>query len=63
MASYYGIDVSLKQSRVCVVDAEGAIPRERTVGSDLEALIVWLSDLDLPLTRIGLEAGPLSPWL
>ncbi len=59
MASYRGIDVSLKQSRVCIVDAEGSILCEATVGSDPEALIVWFSGLGLPLTRIGLEAGPL----
>ncbi len=58
-----GIDVSLEQSSVCVVDAEGSIVREATVASDPDMLIAWFSDLDLPLSRIGLEAGPLSQWL
>ncbi len=33
-----GIDVSVEQSSVCVVDAEGSILREATVGSDPEVL-------------------------
>jgi hypothetical protein len=58
-----GIDVSLEQSSVCVVDTEGSIVREGTVTSDPDALIAWSSDLGLALSRIGLEAGPLSWWL
>jgi transposase len=63
MDYYCGIDVSLEQSSVCVVDAKGRIVREATVLSEPEALIAWFRGLDLPLSRIGLEAGPLSQWL
>jgi transposase len=63
MEHYAGIDVSLEQSSVCVLDATGRIVREARIASEPEALIGWLGDLDLPLARIGLEAGPLSQWL
>ena len=63
MDHYAGIDVSLDQSSVCVVDAAGRIVREAKVASEPEALIGFLTGLDLPLARIGLEAGPLSQWL
>jgi transposase len=63
MNHYAGIDVSLKSSSVCVVDAGGRIVREGTVASEPEALIAWFSELGLEVTRIGLEAGPLSQWL
>jgi transposase len=63
MEYYCGIDVSLEHSSVCVVDAKGRIVREAKVLSEPEALIAWFQDLDLPLSRIGLEAGPLSQWL
>lgn len=63
MESYCGIGVSLEQSSVCVVDATGLIMYEATVASDPDSLIAWFSDLDLPFSRIGLEAGPLSQWL
>ena len=53
----------MEQSSVCVVDATGSIVREATVASDPGPLIAWLSDLDLSLSRIGLEAGPLFQWL
>ena len=60
MDYYCGIDVSLEQSSVCVVDAKGRIVREAKVLSEPDALIAWFRSLDLPLARIGLEAGPLS---
>ena len=58
-----GIDVSLEASNVCVVDANGKIVREGKVTSEPDALIAWLKGLKLELTRIGLEAGPLSQAL
>jgi transposase len=63
MDHYAGIDVSLEQSSVCIVDATGRIIREASVASEPEALIGWFGSLGFPLARIGLEAGPLSQWL
>ncbi|HZE51808.1 MAG TPA: IS110 family transposase [Bradyrhizobium sp.] len=63
MDHYAGIDVSLECSSVCVVDANGKIVREGKVASEPEALINWFGSLGYELSRIGLEAGPLSQWL
>ena len=63
MDHYAGIDVSLEHSSVCVVDASGKIVREGKVATDPEALIGYFCWLGLGLSRIGLEAGPLSQWL
>jgi transposase len=63
MDNYAGIDVSLECSSVCVVDASGKIVREGKVASEPAALIGWFGSLGFALTRIGLEAGPLSQWL
>ena len=63
MNYYAGIDVSLEQSSVCVRDGDGAIIREAKVFSEPEALIAWFANLGLCMSRIGLEAGPLSQWL
>ena len=63
MDHYVGIDVSLEQSSVCVVDGTGQIIREAKVASEPDALVGFLADLTLPLVRVGLEAGPLSQWL
>jgi len=63
MEHYAGIDVSLEQSSVCVVDAGGKYVREVKVASDPAALIDYFGSLGFAVTRIGLEAGPLSQWL
>jgi transposase len=60
---YAGLDVSLELTCVCVVDERGGIVCEAKVASEPEALIRFLQAQELPLTRIGLEAGPLSQWL
>jgi transposase len=63
MEHYAGIDVSLEQSSVCVVDATGRIVREGKVASEPAALMAWFDDTGVRLSRVGLEAGPLSQWL
>ena len=57
MDHYAGIDVSLEGSSICVVDGAGKIVSEPAV------FIEWFAGLGLNLSRIGLEAGPLSQWL
>ena len=63
MEHYAGIDVSLESASVCVVDATGRIVREAKVASEPEVLTAWFRGLGISLSRIGLEAGPLSQWL
>ena len=63
MNYYAGIDVSLEASCICVVDANGKVVREGKVSSEPAAMVAWLSEVGVTLTRIGLEAGPLLQWL
>src|ERR1700730_17852377 len=63
MDHYAGIDVSLEYSSVCVVNASGKIVREGKVLSEPDALINWFGSVGLELSRVGLEAVPLSQWL
>lgn len=63
MGYYAGIDVSLEQSSVCIVDEHGKIVREIKVASDAGSLAAAFASLGLALNRVGLEAGPLSQWL
>lgn len=46
-----------------MVDSSGKIVRETKVASEPEALLRYFADLGFPVSRVGLEAGPLSQWL
>lgn len=63
MEYFAGLDVSVKETSVCIVDADGRTVREAKVASEPEALIALLGDWPGGLKRIGLEAGVLSQWL
>jgi transposase len=63
MEYFAAIDVSLELSSVCVVDGTGRIVREGKVASEPDALVRYLRESGLVLTRVGLEAGPMSQWL
>jgi len=57
MTIYAGLDVSDKQTHVCVVDAEGKVIRRDCVASDPEALAKWLKRHCAGLTRVVLETA------
>jgi transposase len=63
MENYAGLDVSLKETSLCIVDGAGKIICETKVASELEALVGYFSSLTIKIVRIGLEAGPVSQWL
>src|SRR5262245_16524138 len=63
MDHFAGLDVSVKETSICVVDDAGKIVREAKVASEPEALLCVLENLAYHFKRIGLEAGPLSQWL
>ena len=63
MKHYAGLDVSIKETSVCVIDGTGRVVREVKVPTEPEAILAVLSDEDFNIKRIGLEAGPLSQWL
>ena len=58
-----GLDVSVKETSVCIVDDVGKVVREVKVASEPGALLQVLVNPDYHFKRIGLEAGPLSQWL
>ena len=63
MDYFAGLDVSVKDTSVCIVDDTGRIVREVKVASEPDALLQVLSNASYRFKRIGLEAGPLSQWL
>ena len=63
MDYFAGLDVSVKETSVCIVDDAGKIVREARVASEPEALLQVLANTRYRFKRVGLEAGPLSQWL
>jgi transposase len=63
MKYYVGLDVSLKQTSICVVDQAGLVVREGVVDSDPEAISVYVRSKAPGAVRIGLGTGPTSTWL
>ena len=63
MQHYVGLDVSVKETSVCIVDKAGKVMREVKVATKPEAILAVLTEEGLAIERIGLEAGPLSQWL
>jgi transposase len=63
MKYFAGLDVSLEETAICVVDETGRIVKETRAASEPQALSDALRKVDLALERIGLEACSLTAWL
>jgi len=63
MKYFAGLDVSLEETSICIVDETGRIVKEARALSDPQALCDALKGTGLPLERIGLEACSLTAWL
>src|SRR6516165_4270133 len=63
MDYFAGLDVSVKETSVCIVDDTGKIVREVKVASEPKLLLAALKNPAYHFNRVGLEAGPLSQWL
>src|SRR3954468_24624624 len=63
MSYYAGLDVSLEETAICVVDGTGRIVKEMRAPIAPEALVTALRETGLAFERIGLEACSLTAWL
>jgi transposase len=63
MEHFAGLDVSVNETSVCIMDGTGRVVREVKVASEPDALLAVLNSGAYHFKRIGLEAGPLSQWL
>lgn len=63
MEFFCGLDVSMDETAVCVVDGEGAVHLEVAVVTDAGTILKTLKPFLGRLRRVGHEAGSLSPWL
>ena len=60
MDHFAGLDVSVKETSVCILDDVGKIVKEVKVASEPQALLKVLGNPAYRFKQIGLEAGPLS---
>jgi transposase len=62
-ATYYiGIDVSSKESALCILDGKGKIVRETKLPTDPEVIARFVAATGLAIERIGLESGCTAAW-
>src|SRR5690606_33475286 len=63
MNSFAGLDVSIEETAICVVDEHGEVLCRAAVPTDPAAIARVLEPWATTLKRVGHEAGALSPWL
>jgi transposase len=63
MGTFVGLDVSLKETSVCIVDQDGTRIFEGKVASEPSAIARLIRKRAPDLGRMGLESGPTSVWL
>ncbi len=63
MTTYVGLDVSLDETSICVVDEAGKVLAERRLPSTSDAIAAFIEGGAPEVARIGLETGSLSVWL
>lgn len=63
MKHYVGLDISMKEAVICIVDEKGKVAHKGRVKTDPEAIAKHLKKTKLEIERIGLESGSLSHWL
>jgi transposase len=63
MKYYVGLDVAMKETAICVVDDHRRVLREGRAVTEPEGIAAFLSATGVSFERVGIEAGPLAPWL
>lgn len=63
MKLFVGLDVSLRKTAICVVEADGTVVFEGTTLSEPAALTGKLATWRANIALVGIEACPLSEWL
>jgi transposase len=63
MTTFAGLDVSQAKTSVCIVDERGLVTWRGTCATSPTAIAQTLATRGTSLARIGLESGPLMPWL
>ena len=63
MTCYAGLDVSLRSTHICVIDADGELLAEGKSDSEVADIVAFLDELGVEIAEVGLEAGTLTQYL
>ena len=63
MTAFAGLDVSQARTTICIVDERGCVTWRGSCATAPRAIAQTLSTRACSLERVGLESGPLAPWL
>ena len=63
MTVFVGLDISLEETHICVVDSDGKTLKDQKVMTEPDAIAPVLKTFGDSIKRVGFEASSLSPWL
>lgn len=63
MKYYAGLDVSMNETAVCIMDQDGNVTHEAMVPTEPKDISEYLSNTGLSYERIGMESSNLAIWL
>ena len=63
MTYFAGLDISLQETAVCILDQDGNIQKEASIPTDPQSLIEFLRSLPYPIEKVGMEACTFAAWL
>jgi transposase len=63
MKYFIGLDVSMEETSICIVDQDGKIIKESITISNPNAIHKFICNTKLEIEKIALESGSLSNWL
>jgi transposase len=63
MKHYVGLDVSMKDTFVCIVDERGKVVYQGHVKTDPETISEHVKKFLIPIELAGVESGSISHWL
>lgn len=62
MSQYVGLDVSQRETSICVIDAAGRKVWQGRCASTPEAIALTVRECAPTATQVGMETGPLAVW-
>jgi transposase len=63
MKHYVGLDVSMKETFICIQNEQGKVINQGRIKTTPEGISDYLKKFNLSLEKVGLESGSLSHWL